>query len=135
MMDSKEMVGEMEYQRGLEDAWECVRKIIGLGEPEEIVESAGLSNFICKYSASEAIYLVEKYKKEQSKDKIEIGDEVVSSMGATAIVTAKQGKAVYLLWRDGSCGDIEYDSTRLKKTGRNFNKQINKILKELKEES
>ena len=40
------------YNKGLEDAWECVRKIVGLGGPIDVVGCAGLRDFICKYSAS-----------------------------------------------------------------------------------
>lgn len=144
-IEQKNAVGEMEYQRGLEDAWECARKIVcpsdcyegGLaGHVKEIFGYEGyLSRGIFKdFSAFEAIDKIKKYEERQTDDKIKVGDEVVcTSTGSTAIVTAKQGTSVYLLWRDGSCGNA--DSTRLKKTGRNFNKQIDKILKELKEES
>ena len=51
--DRKE--NDQDYQDGLADgrmeSWGCVRRIVGLGEPTEIVEEGGLRNFICKYSA------------------------------------------------------------------------------------
>ena len=50
------------YEKGLNDAWECIRKIVGLGEPIEVVEPVGLRNFICKYSASEAMQKLKKYE-------------------------------------------------------------------------
>ena len=55
------------YNKGLEDAWECARKIIGLGEPTDVVGCAGLRDFICGYSASEAIARLKKYEEKQKK--------------------------------------------------------------------
>ena len=55
-------VYEVGYEEGLNGAWDCIRKIIGLGEPLEIVQSAGLRNFICKYTAAEAIEKLKEYE-------------------------------------------------------------------------
>ena len=55
------------YNKGLEDAWECARNIIGWGEPIDVVGCAGLRNFICGYSASEAIARLKKYEEQQKK--------------------------------------------------------------------
>jgi hypothetical protein len=57
------------YNKGLEDAWECARMIIGLGEPEDVVGCAGLRNFICEYSASEAVIKLKKYEEQQTRKK------------------------------------------------------------------
>lgn len=63
------------YDKGLEDAWECLKRIIGMGEPEEICEAGGLRNFVCKYSAQEAIDKVNEYCK-QKKETFKVGDVV-----------------------------------------------------------
>ena len=56
------------YNKGLEDAWDCVRKIVGLGEPADIVGCAGLRNFICEYSVLEAMIRLKKYEEQQRQE-------------------------------------------------------------------
>lgn len=123
MMDSKEMVSEMEYQRGLEEAWECAKMIylptscpdgIPWAELTNIFPGIKSMNDILRhYSASEAIAKIKEYKENQLK----VGDEVMK-MGCYGVVTAINDKFAYVVWKDGSCGCWEFDT--LKKTGRHY---------------
>ena len=69
-----------EYQRGLDDAWECMKKIAFLEKPRDMRVFFGCSTLggvLIDYSASEAIAKLKTYEeKQKAEDDIKVGDEV-----------------------------------------------------------
>lgn len=71
-----------EYERGLNDAWECAKKIVtsdglNLNELEKIFEFHSPDVIFGKFSASEAIAKIKEYEDQQrpTNDEIHVGDE------------------------------------------------------------
>lgn len=132
---------EESYQRGLDDAWECARKIAlnveNNGEMRDVFNVAICYDIFIKYSAQEAIEKIDEYEKQ--KNAIKIGDELEqitnsgNPTGVSCIVTnigddkfngiTEDGKAV-------TCSSQIYRWWR--KTGRTF-PQIEEVLKAMQE--
>ena len=84
--ETKKEVAKQNYERGLNDAWECTRKIgkvnwltlkqIGFEIKDK--EKNPSWDVVMEYSASEAITKIKDYeeKQKQTDDKIKVGDEV-----------------------------------------------------------
>lgn len=77
----------LEYQQGLDDAWECAKRIslvktdedcpyFSGAELKKIFGCSSLQSVFDTYSASEAIEKVKAYEKQQKADGIKVGDEV-----------------------------------------------------------
>lgn len=111
------------YQKGLNDAWECARKIYSLSAGAIINIFGGCSTWV-NYSASEAITKIKEYEeKKKADDEIKVGDEVVHDTGLIAVVTRVHGeKHIALVYDDGSCNN-DVLKERVKKTGRHFDIQ------------
>ena len=135
-----------EYERGLNEAWECTRKIACTPETggytwsalEQIFNTRSLSNIINTYTASEAISKIKEYeeKQKQTDDEIKVGDEV--TLGFTKGIVTRIGikdHSVDILWRDGSTGEWSKDDfdREFRKTKRHF-PQIVEVLKQMQEE-
>lgn len=136
---------EEAYQRGLEDAWECSRRLLfnvedgGMSTTElcEIFHRNGFYSILKDYSVQEVMKRIEDYEKQ--KDAIKVGDELEqitnsgNPTGVSCIVTyigddkfngiTEDGKAV-------TCSSQIYRWWR--KTGRTF-PQIAKVLKAMRE--
>lgn len=61
-----EDVNDEEYQRGLNDAWNCARKIYAMSAKEVIEIFGGCSKWV-SYSASKAMDLIKKYEEKQTQ--------------------------------------------------------------------
>lgn len=114
----------LEYQQGLDDAWEAARKICN--EPEDgglpagaVVELFGRNGPILGCSAQNAINKIKAYEEQQKHDLIKVGDEVKDRTDDCGVVTWIYGNDTYVLWQDGSTGN--YAADELIKTGRHFN--------------
>ena len=124
------------YEQGLNDAWECARKLVHSRAPEEwdvmcdlfSVERGRQCDIIAKTNASEAIEKLRDY--EAKKDEIKVGDEVIDSNEILFVVTKVDMDTAtvmncvghsYPLWKSG-----------LKKTGRHF--PIEDILEQMRGE-
>ena len=141
----------LEYQQGLDDAWECAKRIVLIKTNEnspyftvdELIEIFGYSSLqsvLDTYSASEAIEKVKAYEKQQKADEIKVGDEVcfVFAGGKTIepfivfSIKDDNGKKYYegIQTSDGRwvSGGLKYY-----KTGRHFS-QVEKLLKAMKGE-
>ena len=111
------------YQRGLNDAWECARKIcledddggIPASVINDIFSVCNYRNALMDFSVSEAIEKIRQY--EQEKGKIQVGDEVVIR-NKTAVVTEITDRYVRIMYSDGSCYALF--SKGIAKTGRHF---------------
>lgn len=127
-----------EYERGLNDAWECAKKIAtdtGLNYEElgEIFGYTAMDTIFGNFSASKAIARIKEYEDKQKKadDEIHIGDEVYAlDEHRRKTVTAIDGNTIIVLSASGKYGT--FNISELHKTGRRF--AIDEILKELKGE-
>lgn len=146
---TKAEVAKMEYERGLNDAWEAARRIMlckskgGLGY--EVVlkifqraDITGTEHFdiLHEWPASEAVVKIKKYEEKQKqaeeKEKFKVGDEVISD-ARRFIVLGIDASGWYNMW----CLDngLTYDnlcSKDLTKTGRSF-PQLAELFKQMKE--
>lgn len=72
---TKEEVAKMEYERGLNDAWECARKFVlsktcgglELYEIEKIFDTGNYLEIIKDFSASECIAKIKEYEEKQKQ--------------------------------------------------------------------
>ena len=74
-------IGELmqkEYQRGLDEAWDTVRKIYDIQNVRMIQNIFGAeANYaIHNYSASEVMAKIREYEEKQKAEDIKVGDEV-----------------------------------------------------------
>lgn len=140
--ETKKEVARLNYEQGLNDAWECARKIsqeepFGLttGELEQIFDTHSIATVIERNTASEAIAKIKEYEENQKQtdDDIKVGDEVTfgfSSKKGIVIEIYEDSRAV-VLGIDGVTIDrAKYFFT---KTGRNF-PQIAEVLKQMQED-
>lgn len=130
---------------GLNNAWECARKItcnvslVGYSTYalREIFDTARLGDIFLNFSASEAIAKIKEYeeKQKQPDNEVKVGDEVVDENfinHGKGIATFVSPIVIYVLWYDGSTGRRKLED--IKKTGRHFDK-IAEVLEQLKEEN
>lgn len=134
------------YERGLNLAWECAKKIAadmtienlkscglictndGEYEPEEYEYSCEVIN---KYSASEAIAKIKEYEERKKKDEeIKVGDEVVYLDRVFVITSIVKNEYINGIDSRGESCSYHY-KTKLKKTGRTF-PQIVEVLEKMK---
>ena len=144
-------VAKMEYERGLNDAWEAARKIMlskcrgGLGYEVTLnifqqPDISGTEHFdiLYTYSASEAVAKIKEYEEKQAEqqakeEKFKVGDEVISDGRRFVVLGIDSGE-----WYDLWCLDngLTYDmicSKDLRKTGRSF-PQLVELFKQMKGE-
>lgn len=128
--------------KGLDDAWECLKKIIfekddgGLtfGEIAKIFDGKCLSTEILEnYSASEAIAKIKEYeeKQKQDDDEVKVGDEVVWNDHVKGIVI--EISDCNLRGFTSRLCPFEWRKEFCRKTGRHFD-QIAEVLEQLKGE-
>lgn len=131
------------YQRGLEDAWECARKIACIrtdAEWKEFFEFLDVKLFhpediFTRYTASEAMQKIKNYE-ERKTDEIKVGDEVkyiYEEPYTLGVVTYIDGIYVSVMWEDGSLSGA-YKKSCFEKTGRYF-PQIVEVVEQMRKES
>jgi hypothetical protein len=148
----KDHESEKSYEQGLNDAWECARKI-AVEMSIENMQSCGLiSNsdeeyeyscgVIRDYSVSEAIAKIKEY---EEKEKFHVGDEIKFEFGGVGLYNAigvivRIDDDDYLYVLSGN-NDPDYttirinphrDTVHVEKTGRHF-PQIEEVLNAMKE--
>ncbi len=116
-----------EYERGLNDAWECVGKMERLLFSDVFSNVFGNTDFytaVTKMSASEAMTKIKEY------EEIHVGDEVIFEDKKYIVInkTKYEDSAVIVNDTNVLVTSIE----NVKKTGRNY--PVNKILEGLKNE-
>lgn len=121
------------YEAGLNDAWECARKMYYLtdGEKRDIFGYGATKEIYGRLSAFEAIEKLRDY--EANKDKIKVGDEVrLKDLGLIGVVTrlADLEQAACIMFDDGSATWKSVNGA--KKTGRHF--PIEDILEQMRSE-
>lgn len=128
----------IEYQRGLNDAWEAARKI-SLMPPDEIEKvfpgAAKYNRYNLGYSGVEAIERLKAYEEQKADDEIKVGDEVVWTEDEDVVIVVTRVHTVNNIeWCDGVCRNgkvYQILTEHARKTGRRFD--IDKILGEMKE--
>lgn len=130
------------YEDGLNEAWECAKKIEaptvegGLSGQELALifkDGATLYKVFKNYSAREAVTRIKEYEEEQKKAaEIKIGDEVTDNDGWNGVVTyiSPDGEYLVVTLQDGSA--LRWEKEHFKKTGRHF-PQIAEVLKQMQE--
>ena len=126
------------YQRGLDDAWEAIKKVVlnpdegGMSVPNlfEIFGNRSMQNVFRNYSASEVIAKLKAYEEKQKADEeIKVGDEVeVLNSGSKYLIAWIAGTSICGFSHDGITCHLQPSDVR--KTGRHFD--IDKILEEMK---
>jgi len=125
-----------EYERGLNDAWECAKKISlsvvdGGLSANEIEDIFGCSFYYVPkaYTPLEAIAKIKEYKKrKQENDEIKIGDEVMYDSKQYIITAIANGGHTLMLLGLGGGYMIRAIPKAITKTGRHF-PQIAEVLK------
>lgn len=133
------------YQEGLNDAWECFKKLVypvkdGGFSTERLCEIFGTSlpsHIIRDFSPSEAIQKIKDYEEQQKQAdaEIRVGDEVCGiKKESRGVVTdiCHNGCGYFtanVMMMSGKCASV--DLSILYKTGKHYS-QIAEVLKELK---
>jgi len=135
--DAGELFGG-DYQKGLNDAWECARRVINCDVPYDFWELAsGQSNLAIfkHYSAQGAIAKIKEYEeKQKQEDKIKVGDEVIYDSENCVITAIANGGHTLMLLGLGGGYMVRTTPESIKKTGRRFS-QIEEVLKQMQEEA
>lgn len=128
-----ENIKKAEYERGLNEAWELVKRLRTTAPTDiiEIFDKDTTFSVIEELSASEAI---EKWKAWEEKNEFKVGDEIIYRDGIKGVVVgiSKYNEEISVL-------SNEYDVPQLlikshaTKTGRHFD-DIAEVLKKMKEE-
>lgn len=130
---------DSEYQRGLDDAWECAKKLFSTMSDTEIekVFPTEWENGFYGLMQMKPQYAIEKLKAYEQKqsDKIKRGD-IVNVKGCCkdnllGVVTKVWEDNCYIMWGDGSGG--AWSKNSVVKTGKHID--IDKILEELRYDS
>jgi len=117
---------QAEYQRGLDDAWECAKKLFSTMSDTEIEKvfpvewESGFSGLV-QMKPQYAMAKIKAYEQKQN-DKIEVGDEV-NWLGDCFIVTRifqphNMKEQCYGIGKDGRAFHVLAENVR--KTGRHF---------------
>ena len=136
-MGDFEDIKKAEYERGLNDAWELLRRL-RTTDPTDIIkifDKYATYSVVEELSASEA---VAKWKAWEEKNEIKVGDEVILNFNAglknkKAIVLAYDGslRPYNVLVNDGYTEWVKEDAIECK-TGRHFD-EILEVLNRLQE--
>ncbi|MCR5727215.1 MAG: hypothetical protein K6G24_07100 [Lachnospiraceae bacterium] len=125
--------------KGLDDAWECARKIVqreANGEENIVDERLDGYDTFMTYTAAECITRIKEYeeKQKQADSEVKVGDEVVDDCGIKSVVVTDEitsDGCVSLLTNYYQTTQL-YPIKKLRKTGRHFD-QIAEVLEQLKE--
>lgn len=121
-----------EYQRGLDDAWECARELYLNGACKDLFGEY-FNTFIKNHTAQEAVEKLKAYEeKQKADDEIKVGDEVETKDGKRFVVTTF-GSGIDCDIAVGVCADglgLGVDLKELRKTGRHFD--IASILEDMR---
>lgn len=122
------------YNQGLNDAWECAKKIYFMTASEILKTFGGCSNWV-KHSAREALDKVKEFEQAKSRvseqgAEIEIGDLVhapqLNPSRTGVVVGIRRGK-LSIVWMDGSVGT--WEKSRFEKTGKHIDlDQLSKLM-------
>lgn len=135
-----------EYKRGLNDAWDVVKKTWEYDATtlKKIFSKCcyfGVWDILRKYSASECIEKIREYEQKQEDAEFHVGDEFVTKNNKDfGVIVAANAKKVLVLWKDDADTVDEnnrefttrWAKERFAKTGRNF-PEIAEVFKKMQE--
>ena len=132
----------IEYQQGLDDAWEAARTIVrntSLNDWKSVGVDIGEwdgdeSEALNRYSVSEVIEILKKMGK-PNPDEIKVGDEVEAYSGRAIVFgtfTDTKGNKFCRYWYPSDDSFNKDKTENLKRTGRNF-PQVAELLEAMKE--
>ena len=132
----------LEYQQGLDDAWEAARTIVrntSLNDWKSVGVDIGEwdgdeSEALNRYSVSEVIEILKKMGK-PNPDEIKVGDEVEAYSGRAIVFgtfTDTKGNKFCRYWYPSDDSFNKNKTENLKRTGRHF-PQVAELLKAMKE--
>ena len=132
----------LEYQQGLDDAWEAARTIVrntSLNDWKSVGVDIGEwdgdeSEALNRYSVSEVIEILKKMGK-PNPDEIKVGDEVEAYSGRAIVFgtfTDTKGNKFCRYWYPSDDSFNKDKTENLKRTGRNF-PQVAELLEAMKE--
>ena len=142
---TKVEVAKMEYERGLNDAWETARKIVSVGSTDKKMNEIfgddyyymSSSAFFNKYSANEVMTKIKEYEKKQEEqvkeEEFKVGDEVIWDAQRFVVLGINEAKWYYLWCLDNGLTYICVCSKDLTKTGKSFPK-LAELFKQMKGE-
>lgn len=125
----------LEYQCGLNDAWECAKRIalvktdkdcpyFTVTELEKIFGCSTYQSVFDTYSASEAIEKIKVYEERQKSDEIKVGDEVIpiDAIRRPFVVVSTENNVIngFDIADGYTPRGCHRDETRWEKTGRHF---------------
>lgn len=125
-------VAKENYQKGLEDAWECARKLLEMTAycKEELFHECLIEHIIHDYSASETLWRIKAYE----ENKVQIGDEV------EGMDDHKRAFVIFPNGDNSKAGVIDanglfmwWTKTAFIKTGRHFD-EVKILLEKMREE-
>ena len=126
------------YQRGLNDAWDTVRKIRGMtwNEQKEVFGTDYFTDIIA-LPASECIEKIRQYEQEQKE--LKVGDEVeriINGEVDSKAVFLEDNEGYYrcLFWTGCCFTTLSYQKEQFRKTGRHFD-EFATVLEKMREES
>ena len=121
------------YQRGLNDAWECMKKITHIVTDQgTMIDMFGCRTFgalLEQYTPGECIEKIQQYK--QEKEEIQVGDEYCYAGKYRCVITEITDNFYRILWDNGTSTVIG-ELTYIKPTGRHF-PEIAEVLAKMKE--
>jgi hypothetical protein len=104
------MLFKTDYDRGLNDAWECARKLTHPryggyrdSEEKEIFGYDNSDDVLTNYSASEAIQKIKEYEEKQ-KNEFQVGDEVMNPWGRKGYVSCMNDDELFVIYPGGTTG-------------------------------
>lgn len=114
----------LEYQQGLNDAWECMKAIAFLNKPRDMRDFFGcstLGDVLIDYTASEAIEKLKAYEEQQKADeRIMLGDGLVTKHGGVnGIALSNEVNRCVYVWRE-DCVAYAAGVDEWKKTGKTY---------------
>ena len=126
-------VNEVSYVKGLNDAWECARKIDEDRDIENYVFGEDLEHGFSHIKASEAIYKIQKYEVEKHRSEIRVGDEVYSeTYGEKGVVTKVWDNSDIIILSSNS-SMIRTPKNKVKKTGKHYD-EMEQLLEKMRGE-
>lgn len=89
---TKEEVAKVEYERGLNDAWECIKKLYTMYTKGDITKifNASFGSVLKNYSAQECITKIKKYEENKT---VKVGD-IVTVVGDIVVIGEKPNEFI-----------------------------------------
>jgi hypothetical protein len=123
------------YDKGLEDAWKCARKIFttDCATLQKVLGSSDEGTIIMLNEPQAILAKLEAYEKEQEKagQKIMVGDIVTLEDGIKGVVMDEDGEDNVVIFTENGCIEAWMNKKYITKTGKHID--IQSLLEQIKE--